>query len=159
MLTIDDYLMGRGKRYAADLTEDVQANALDLLSRVNLLLGFAYANGVQPTLDEKTGTHVASGWRPPAINDATSNAAKSSRHMTGQAIDLRDDPDKRPLARWCLGNLDRLATIGLWMESPQWTPSWVHLQTVPPKSGKRVYIPSSKPPLAPPLPGQMVTVG
>ena len=40
------------------------------------------------------------------------------------------------------------------MEDPQWTPTWVHLQIVPPGSRRRVYIPSSKPALAAKLPEQ-----
>ena len=96
---------------------------------------------------------MASGWRPAAINDATANAAKLSKHLTGEGIDLRDT-GTRDLARWCLRNLDALEEIGLWMEDPQWTPSWVHLQIVPPNSHRRVYCPSSRPPLAARLPEQ-----
>jgi hypothetical protein len=38
-------------------------------------------------------------------------------------------------------NLDVLAEIGLWLEHPISTPRWCHVQTVPPKSGKRVFTP------------------
>jgi hypothetical protein len=34
-----------------------------------------------------------------------------------------------------------LEEAGLFMESPSKTPRWVHFQTVPPKSGKRIFIP------------------
>lgn len=154
MITLDDYFMGRDKRYLADLTEDVVDNAHELLGRVNLLLSWAYRDGVQPALDAATLGHVASGWRPKAVNDATSHAALKSRHITGEAIDLRDDPATRRLARWCLAHLDDLHEIGLWMEDPQWTPTWVHLQIVPPGSGRRVYVPSSRPAMAAKLPEQ-----
>jgi hypothetical protein len=40
------------------------------------------------------------------------------------------------------------------MEDPQWTPTWVHLQMVPPGSHRRVYCPSSKPPMVAKLPEQ-----
>ena len=155
MITLTDYFMGRDKRYPGDLTEAVEGNASELMRRVNLLLSHAYQDGVQPALDAATGNHVASGWRPKSVNDATANAGENSRHITGRAIDLRDDPVKRPLARWCLANLDLLAEIGLWMEDPQWTPSWVHLQSLPPGSGRRVYVPSAHPPLAVRLPEQL----
>ena len=146
--------MGREARYAADLTDEVTANAALLLKRVNRLLAAAAKEKVAPGIDKRSGTAVASGWRPKAINDATANAGKASRHVTGLAIDLRDDPPGRALARWCLRNPKRLERIGLWMEDPRWTPSWVHLQAVPPRSGQRVFIPSETPALAEALPEQ-----
>lgn len=154
MITLADYWMGRDAQYPAALTAATIDNATLLLGRANLLLSWAYAEHITPALDARTGNHIASGWRPPAINDATSNAAAKSKHITGEAIDLRDH-GTRDLARWCLKNLDALEEIGLWMEDPQWTPSWVHLQIVPPGSRRRVYCPSSKPPLAALLPEQL----
>jgi hypothetical protein len=140
-LTLTDYWMGREVKYSRELTYDIIANAKVLLERVNTLLGrFADETGIEIE-------RVASGWRPKGINDATANAAATSRHLTGEGIDLRDTAN-RDLARWCLANLDALELIGLWMEDPQWTPTWVHLQSRPPKSERRVYVPSTKPPLA-----------
>lgn len=154
MITLPDYWMGRDARFAADLTDQIKDNATLLLGRVNLLMSWAYGEHVTPALDAKTGNHVASGWRPPAINDATANSAHGSKHLTGEAIDLRDN-GVRDLARWCLKNLDALEEIGLWMEDPQWTPTWVHLQIVPPGSRRRVYCPSTRSPLAAKLPEQL----
>lgn len=153
MIIEADYLMGRDKLAPAELTDAIRNNIAELLGRVNLLLTWAYADNVRPALDAATHTHVASGWRPKAINDAISNAAAASKHLTGEGIDLRDN-GTRDLAQWCLKNEDALAEIGLWMERPQWTPSWVHLQSVPPKSHRRYYVPSSKPPLVAALPGE-----
>lgn len=153
MIIRDNYWMGRDKTHAAELTDAIRGNVAELLGRVNLLLSWAVADQVRPASDARTGTAVASGWRPPAINEATSNAAAKSRHLTGEAIDLRDT-GTRDLARWCLRNLDALEEIGLWMEDPQWTPTWVHLQIVPPGSHRRVYCPSSKPPMVAKLPEQ-----
>lgn len=146
MISLTDYLMGRDVGRADELTEAVEANARELLGRVNLLLAWARDDGVR-------AQGVASGWRPRGINDATANAAKNSTHLTGEGIDLRDTAH-RDLARWCLLNLDALEEIGLWMEDPQWTPSWVHLQSRPPGSGRRVYVPSTRPPLIARLPEQ-----
>lgn len=153
IIPADYYMDKRDERFAADLTDEIRDNVAELLGRVNLLLTWAYAEGVRPALDARTGTHVASGWRPKAINDATRNAADHSKHLTGQAIDLRDN-GTRDLAIWCLKNEESMAEIGLWMERPQWTPTWVHLQTVPPGSRRRYYIPSTKPPLVAALPGE-----
>lgn len=146
--------MGRDQEHSADLTESVRNNAQFLLERVNRLLAKAAEANVEPDIDVRTGTAVASGWRPKTVNDRTANAGKSSRHITGSAIDLRDSQPERTLARWCLRNLDLLDEIGLWMEDPQWTPTWVHLQAVPPGSGRRVYVPSTAPALVAALPEQ-----
>jgi hypothetical protein len=153
MLIATDYFMGRDRAYPQHLTDEIRTNAAELLGRVNLLLTWALRDNVRPAIDQRTISHVASGWRPPEINDATANAAKQSRHLTGEAIDLRDNGN-RDLARWCLKSIDALEEIGLWMEDPQWTPSWVHLQIVPPGSRRRVYCPSSKPALVARLPEQ-----
>jgi hypothetical protein len=153
MITLPDYWMGRDERYADQLTDAIRACAGDLIGRVNLLLTWAMIENIRPALDARTRTHVASGWRPAEINEATSNAAKASKHLTGDGIDLRDN-GTRDLARWCLRNLDALEEIGLWMENPQWTPTWVHLQRLPPQSHRRVYVPSTKPPLVAMLPEQ-----
>lgn len=147
MITLTHYWMGRELTYAHELDYDTIANANVLLERVNALLdAFTAETGI-------TIRTVASGWRPKGVNEATANAAASSRHLTGEAIDLRDTAD-RDLARWCLRNIEQLTEIGLWMEDPQWTPTWVHLQIRPPGSGRRVYVPSTRPPLVAKLPEQ-----
>lgn len=147
MITVELYLMGRDLKYAC--SDEVRRNALDTVNKTNQLKLLAALDGVEFPDD---ATEVASGWRPDSINECTSNAAKLSSHIKGCGLDTRDP--QRMFARWCLRNLDKLAKIGLWMEDPRWTPTWVHLQTYPPPSGKRVYIPSIKPPLAPALPEQ-----
>lgn len=153
MITLQDYFMGRDRTHAAELSGEIRANAALTVARVNLLLAAAEEDLVEPGLDEVTGTPVASGWRPLGINARTQNAAAGSKHLDARACDLQDTPDRR-LARWCLRNLARLEEIGLWMEDPQWTPDWVHLQTVPPGSAKRVYRPSAAEPLVARLPEQ-----
>lgn len=147
MLTLDKYWMGRDRGHRDALTEEIVQNAQLTVDKINMLVGeFEAETGI--TLDT-----WASGWRPPAVNAGVKNAAAGSKHLTAKAGDVRDTP-ARDFARWCLRNLDRLQDIGLWMEDPQWTPSWVHLQIVPPGSGKRVYVPSTQPPLAKLLPEQ-----
>ncbi len=139
MLRESDYWMGRDEKYPEELTGEIEANAAELLGRVNNLL--AALGWADPD--------VRSGWRPHAINDATSNAAAHSKHLTGQAIDLAD-PD-RSLARAIKLEPDVLVQFGLFAEDFRWTPSWVHLQSVPPKSGRRIYVPNNAPALAPPV--------
>jgi hypothetical protein len=146
MITLAQYWMGRDTKYAVELTAGIRLNAEDLLDRVNRLLAMAAEEGIAPAENEY-GSPVASGWRPSAVNDKTANAAAASKHMTGEGIDLRDNRP-RAFARWCLRHLNELEDLGLWMEDPRWTPTWVHLQMVPPRSGNRVYVPSNMPALA-----------
>ena len=141
MITLEAYWKGRDVTHAEELTDEIRSNAEITVARCNELLARAGRSGLAT---------VNSGWRPAAVNDATANAAAGSRHLTAQAVDLPDAD--RTLAGWCVDNLDILDEIGLWMEDPRWTPTWLHLQTVPPKSSKRVYVPSSKPPSDPSFP-------
>lgn len=128
MISTSDYFMGRDKTHASELTQAIRDNAAVTVARVNGLLSEA-----------KVQTTVSSGWRPPAVNAATKGAAKKSKHMTGEACDLRDP--KGDLGRWCLENLDVLERHQLWLEHPSRTQGWVHLQIRPPNSGSRVFYP------------------
>jgi hypothetical protein len=129
MIELNDYWMGRDKKYPAAWSEDIEANAHDLLQRVNLLLA-----------DFGEDRKVNSGWRPPEVNAKTPNAAQTSKHMTGNAVDLADP--EGDLDDWCSANDgEGLEKYGLWMEHPAATKGWCHLQNLPPKSGKRVFYP------------------
>lgn len=145
MINLTQYWAGRDSKYRGEWAEEIQANGAETVERVNKLLAFAEADGV-------IRDTVNSGWRPGGVNDVTANAAKTSRHLTARACDV-GDPD-RALAQWCMKHKDKLALCELWCEDFRWTPTWCHFQTEPPASEKRIYIPSSKPPLAPPLEGQ-----
>lgn len=128
MITLQDYWMGRDTQYPDDLTPEIEANAAELIARVNKLL-------------ESFGEDrmVNSGWRPPAVNASVRGAAVKSKHMLGLAVDLAD-PDGE-LDDWCMDNLGELERVGLWLEHPSATKNWCHLQSVPPRSGKRVFYP------------------
>lgn len=160
MITLQEYFMGRDVDYHSALSPAIRANAQTTVTRINTLLEIAARHGIAPGLDQVTGTEVASGWRPPDVNARTRNAAAASKHLTGEACDLQDTPD-RTLAIWCLSESQPggvLEALDLYMERPQWTGGrgdpWVHLQIRAPRSGKRVFIPSNDPPTAPPLPGE-----
>lgn len=129
MLALTDYWMGRDEKYPEAMTPEIEANATDLLNRVNALLS-----------DFGEDRAVNSGWRPPQVNASTPNAAPKSKHMLGLAVDLADP--EGDLDDWCSDNNgERLKSYGLWMEHPAATKSWCHLQSEPPKSGRRVFYP------------------
>ena len=119
--------MGRDKTHADELTEEIKKNALETVEKVQELLSIWGGHTV-----------ISSGWRPAAIN-SKAGGAKKSNHMTGKACDLKDQAGR--LDEWCLANLKVPEDIGLWLEDPANTPGWTHLQTCPPKSGRRVFKP------------------
>lgn len=125
-ITRNEVLMGRDKQYP--LTPEMEQNLAKLLQALNL---FRQMYG-KPMI-------VTSGYRPAAINATVAGAAKKSNHQMCLACDFAD-PDKK-LAKYCNDNLYILEQCGLYLESTDYTKNWVHLQVVPPKSGKRVFIP------------------
>ena len=131
MITELDYLMGRDK--IKPLDEEQVENMLETVERANSLLAMFYAD--QPAASLRK---VNSGYRTPEIN-ASAGGAKASKHMTCQAVDLSDEDGE--LGEWLDGNQKALEECKLWMEHKSKTPTWVHVQTVPPKSGKRVFYP------------------
>jgi hypothetical protein len=133
--------MGRDVEYASDLTEEIRANAQVVVDRVNQLLERTNAGSLHS---------VRSGWRPRTLNARTPGSSTTSKHLSGEAVDIADDD--RFLADWCSANQVDLVVSELWCEDFRWTPTWVHFQIVPPKSGKRIYIPSLSKPLDPDYP-------
>ena len=127
-LKLADYYMGRDRQFHNELTPELRANARETVRRVNQLLKRA-----------GLARKVASGWRPASINAAVPGAAKNSKHITCLAIDLADRDGA--LDAWCMAHLDVLEEIGLWLEHPDATPEWCHLQMQPPGSGSRVFEP------------------
>lgn len=130
MIILSDYWMGRDVAYPLALTPDIKRNAITTVALANELLALFGQR-----------RKVNSGWRPPAVNAATPNAAAMSKHMLGQAIDLADP--EGDLDEWLMGDIGQAAMtrIGLWHEHPAATKGWAHLQTVPPRSGRRTFYP------------------
>lgn len=131
MLTYEDYF-GRVSHIEAPSAE-VQVNAGVLLARVNALLSDL------PPFEAVMDVRVNSGWRPASYNAGVPGAAVRSKHITGEAIDLAD-PDGE-LDEYLFQHQEVLAAHGLWLEHPAATKGWCHVQTVPPRSGNRVFFP------------------
>lgn len=130
MITRDDYFMGRDLTHPTDMTPDIERNAWRTRTLADALLArFGETR------------RVNSGWRPPSINANTPGASSTSLHMKGMAIDL-EDADGR-LDAWCASDfgLAQLKDIGLWLEHPDYTPKWCHLQIIAPGSGNRIFRP------------------
>lgn len=106
---------------------DYIKNAKDLLAKLTLLEA-AYGHPLVLT----------GGYRPKQINFTIPNSRPGDMHESCEAVDLRDSGGS--LSKWCMANLDKLETIGLWLESPTSSVNHVHLQIRPPRSGRRVFI-------------------
>ena len=134
MITLDDYLNYWKVHYPQvqvpddELTDAMRQNAVEVVNKANNLL---------TTFGEDRG--VASGWRPVEVNRLVPNAARTSNHMTCQAIDIEDHDGM--LDDWCCDNVQYLEMHGLYLEHPASTKGWTHIQIVPPRSGKRIFYP------------------
>jgi len=144
VITLEDYF---GPFFNhPDATVEKKANAGALLEQVNGLRDDARADGVVFVVNPHTGNFISGnghgGFRP---EDCTVGA-DNSPHKDGNGVDNYDP--RRSFAAWCRMHPERLAARGLYMEREEWTPTWVHLQRVPPRSGRIAFIPSSAPPVA-----------
>lgn len=81
---------------------------------------------------------ITSGYRTAEANKAA-GGAKLSNHQLGLACDFADP--KGEFDKWCMSNTGVLASIGLYLEHPDSTPSWTHLQSKAPRSGRIVFKP------------------
>lgn len=126
MITRDEILMGRDNQYP--LTPELEENLRKLIKSLNL---FRLLYG-KPMI-------VSSGYRPGTFNLNTPGSAKKSNHVVCLACDFKDSDGL--LDKYCMDNLYILEQCGLYLESPQHTPGWCHLQCVAPKSGNRVFLP------------------
>lgn len=100
------------------LTSEIEKNLEKLLIAVNKLREL-YG---KPMI-------VSSGYRPGKYNNAA-GGAKNSSHLTCEAVDFKDSDGK--LKTWITSDI--LIRCGLYMEHPDNTPSWVHVQIRPTKN-------------------------
>jgi hypothetical protein len=139
MITMAELLCGRAK--LEDLDKATRDNLSLLLIKINIVRK-AYGKPMK----------VNDGYRRPA--DTPKNGASKSKHLIGAAVDIDDDNDAT-FWNWCKDNFDVIHDAGLYMEDPRWTHgkigTWLHFQSIPPASGKFIFIPSSAPASAPDL--------
>lgn len=137
MITLDQYVGQHAN--SPDWTPERQANAAVLLAACARLETIMLEDGIRFRENPATGSGVSGetfgGFRP---QDCPIGAPHSN-HKEGRAVD-RYDPDGA-IDDWCLHHLADLAQCGIWIESPTATVHWSHWQSVPPKSGVRVFMP------------------
>lgn len=125
LITRQEILKGRDSEFP--LTPELETNLSKLLLAINL---FRRKYG-KPMI-------INSGYRPGYYN-TTAGGSPTSTHITCEAVDIRDID--RSLTNYILSHPSILVDCDLYMEEPAATPTWVHLQTRPTKSGRRIFIP------------------
>lgn len=132
-LTLNDWLTSSGKHKHRALhkeaTNEVKAAAQSYIDKLNAVCKELHIKNPK----------FSSGFRPSDVNKKTPGASKTSWHMKGHAGDLEDLDGKIDFA--FMMNLDVLEKHGLYLEDPKYTEKWAHTQDIPPKSGKRIFIP------------------
>lgn len=110
-----EVLMGRDKKYPQDYTQEISDNIDKLLESLNKFRN-EYA---KPMI-------VSSGFRPPSLNKAIGGATKSA-HCLGLACDFKDSDGRLAQFAIEMDKQGKLKEWGLWLENPEKTPGWVHL--------------------------------
>lgn len=108
-----------------ELPDGIISNLMDLRARLNQL-GF------------KPPRVFTCTYRSPEHNARVGGAKKSS-HLTGCACDIADSDGL--LKDYLCTNPELLEECDLYAEDFDSTPTWVHLQTNSPKSGRRIFKP------------------
>jgi len=137
LVSVEEILMGRIKFEA--LPTDHQENVKELVEKINKFFdGYEWPKQLPKKVND--------GYRRP--QDAPKNGSPTSWHYKGAAIDL-DDDSSGVTWKYVWANRFKLKELGLYVEHPCWTNhkggSWIHIQTRPPRSGKRFFIPSIQP--------------
>lgn len=125
MITFNEML---GRHLITDVPINIQQNMQDLLLRINVV---RKCYGIP--------MKVNSGYRTVTEQLKINPAAPNSKHCEGRAIDIADADGA--LKAWAKDNLDVFEAVGLWLEDFDATKTWLHAQSVPPKSMKRVFKP------------------
>ncbi|MGE5465574.1 MAG: hypothetical protein ACM3RQ_00205 [Methanocella sp.] len=138
-ITLTEYWMGRDVAYRHELTNAIERNAAITVARVNQLLAAMARHGLAVECKPDSGSPVASGWRPAAVNARIPSAVPDSPHISASACDLYDPGNV--LDDWCMTHTDVLVGLELWLEHPEYTDGWCHVQIVAPRCGGRVFRP------------------
>lgn len=134
MLSMKELL---GSYKLEDQPKTTQDNLNKLLKSVNVVR-IAWGKPMTVTSGLRSMADHLRIYKNKGITDPSKIPLKS-RHLYGEAVDI-SDPNKE-LQIWCKANEKILEQAGLWMEDFSVTPNWCHFQCVPPKSGKRWFLP------------------
>lgn len=109
----------------------------EMLKKLNIFRS-AYGKPMIPTSYYRSPEKQREIYAKKGITDE-SKIPMGSMHLKGLACDFGDS--KGELDDFCQKNVALLENIGLWVEAPEYTKGWCHIQIRPPKSLKRFFIP------------------
>lgn len=121
----------------SDIPLDHQHNLEELRKRVNVIRE-AYGKPMTVTSGYRSMQDHLRIYSSKGITDR-SKIPMQSKHLYGQAVDIGDADGK--LKEWVKANVSKLEEAGLYCEDFAYTKTWLHFQIVPPKSGKRFFVP------------------
>lgn len=134
MITYEEIV---GKINEDEIPDEHFKNIIELKEKVNKLRQ-AYGKPLIVSSGYRTLAKHLEIYAAKGIIDQSKIPMKS-KHLSGQAVDFSDP--KRLLQNWILANEDLVTSFGLWFEDFDYTKNWCHCQIVPPKSGKRFFVP------------------
>jgi hypothetical protein len=135
VITLKELLNGKDD---STLDQSIKDNLADLLVRVNKLRK-AYGKPMRVTSGLRFMEDHLAIYARKGITDQ-SKIPLSSRHLIGKAVDFADP--KGELQAFIKSRTEaELEEFGLWFEDFSATKFWTHCQSVPPKSGKRFFMP------------------
>ena len=82
---------------------------------------------------------IPSGLRSKKEQEHINPKHMGSAHLLGLACDIYD-PDGK-IWDWCISNIPTLEKLSIYLEDRKATPTWVHVQLLAPRSGKRIFLP------------------
>jgi len=115
-----------------------QENLLYLASKCNLL-EIAFEHDLTITSGYRSPEDQYRIYREKGVTD-TSKVPMGSSHLKGLACDFADTHGLLDLFL-SRNNGEMLVKLGLYLEHPDSTPGWTHIQLNAPKSGKRIFYP------------------
>ncbi len=137
MITMLELLSGNSIN---DVPIAAQRNLEDLLPRLNKLR-LAWNKPLIITSGFRSIQHHIDVYRTKALREgkpfSNLQIPMGSKHLFGQAADFSDPTGE--LYKWAKANEAMLIDAGLWCE--EGTVGWLHCQSVPPRSGRRWFLP------------------
>lgn len=125
-----------GKYKENDIADEHLENLKILHAKLNKVRTL-YAKPMVPTSIYRTLSDHLRIYKQLGITDK-SKIPMRSKHLSGEAIDIHDP--RGELMDWCKSNVKALEEIGLWCEERD-EKKRVHFQIVPPRSGRRFFLP------------------
>ena len=135
MITMEELLSNQCKFDECD--ESQQENLKILLDKINQIRT-KWGKPMTVTSGLRTMKHHLEIYAAKGVTDPA-KIPMQSKHLYGQAVDIADLDGS--LKKWVDSNVSLLEDAGLWCEAFSSTPTWVHFQIIPPKSGNRFFIP------------------